>query len=370
MADTIQNELSSIRQSRGIGAAELARLVGVSRQTIYAIESGAYVPNTSVSLRLAKVLEVTVEEIFRLPADEALPEENVRAEILSSAPVAAGTSVRLCEVGNARIAVPAGPAPYYLMDSDAVVTKLGRAHSAETLPFSGISSNRLALAGCDPAIGLLAAQVAREEGVELVTAAASSRRALKWLREGKVHIAGAHLRDPESGEFNLPYLRREVAGEDLAVVTFAHWEEGWLTAAGNPLGIRRLADVAKRGVRFINREPGSGSRALFDRLLTEDGMKPAKISGAGRLANGHLAAAYAVSMGEADCCIATGSAARAFGLGFVPLQSERFDLILRRRDLSHPGVQSLLGVLQKASFRRKLEQQAGYETRRTGTQLA
>lgn len=370
MPNEIHNHLAAIRQSRGISAAELARRTGVSRQTIYAMESGAYIPNTVVSLRLAKVLEVGVEDIFRLPEEGKAPEAKVRTEILGATPAATGTPVRLCEVGTEKVAVPVDSAPCYLTDADAVLTKPERGHFAEARPFAEMPANRLVLAGCDPAIGLLAAQLLREEGVEVVTAAVASRQALEWLRAGKVHVAGTHLRDPESGEFNLPYLRREFAGEELVVVTFANWEEGWLAAPGNPRGIRRVADVAKRGVRFVNREPGSGSRALFDRLLQEAGIEKERVSGSDRLARGHLAAAYAVSTGAADCCIATRSAALAFGLEFVPLQHERFDFVLRRSDLRLPVIQALLSVLQRASLRKKLEHQAGYETRQTGVRLA
>lgn len=370
MRDVIKNQLASIRQSRGLSAAELAQRVGVTRQTIYAIESGAYVPNTAVSLRLAATLEVAVEEIFRLRADEAPSAAMVQAEILSCRLAAPGTPLRLCEVGSAMVAIPAGAEPYFLHDSDAILMRATGTRLAEAQTFAGRPENRLVLAGCDPALGILASRLAREEGVELVTAPAASTLALEWLRKGKVHVAGTHLRDSESGEFNLPFLKRKFANEDLLVVTFAQWEEGLLTAPGNPRGIRRAGDLAQRGARFINREPGSGSRLLFDRLLAEAGLNPARISGSDRLASGHLSAAYAVSRGEADCCIATRSAAHAFGLGFVPVQQERFDLVLRRRDVSLPGMQSLLGVLQKASFRRMLEYQAGYETRHTGAQLA
>lgn len=370
MTEEIRCELAAIRKSRGVSAAELARRSGVTRQTIHAVENGTYVPNTAVSLRIAAALEVTVEEIFRLPSPKGVSGLKVRAEILASTPVAAGMAVRLATVGEATIGVPAGLEPYFLRDADAVVTKPQRAHAAETLPFSEAAENRVVLAGCDPAIGLLAAQLAREEGTELLPAAASSHRSLEWLRKGKVHIAGTHLRDPQSGEFNLPFLRRLFGGENLVVVTFAHWEEGLLTTRGNPLGIRTAADLARRGLRFLNREPGSGSRALFDRLAVEAGLDTRKLSASGRLASGHLAAAYAISRGEADCCIATRSAAQAFGLDFVPLQQERFDLVLRRRDVSLAAVQAVLGMLQKATFRRKLECQAGYETRRTGAQVA
>jgi len=371
MPEAVTNQLSAIRRARGMSAAELAERAEVSRQTIYAIESGAYVPNTAVALRLACVLEVSVEEIFRLPANPVPQGSKMTSQLLSASPARAGIPVRICRVGNHQVAVPAAAAPYFLQDADGVLTQVRHGSVSELLtPVDATARReRVVVAGCDPAIGILAAQMAREGGAELVAAGASSRLALRWLKEGKVHVAGTHLRDPESGEFNLPFLRREFAGEDLAVVTFAHWEEGFVTAPLNPHSIRTVEDLRKRGIRIVNREPGSGSRALLDRLLRDSHVSPKKIAGYQHLAAGHLAAAYSVLIGEADCCIATHSAALAFGLGFVPLQRERFDFVLRREILQLPAVRVLLDTLQRASLRRRLEMWAGCETQNTGARL-
>jgi molybdate-binding protein len=207
-------------------------------------------------------------------------------------------------------------------------------------------------------------------GVEVVPVAASSRQALEWLREGKVHVAGSHLEDAATGEFNLPYLREHYAGEDFAVVSFARWEEGLVTAPGNPLEIGGIGDLGRKEVRFVNREAGSGSRALLERLLREAGMSGRDLNGYERQGKGHLAVAYLVRTGEADCCLATRSAAQSFGLDFVPLRSERYDFVMRRGEMGAPGVERFLELLQRAVLRRRLEVLAGYDTRETGRQLA
>jgi molybdate-binding protein len=212
--------------------------------------------------------------------------------------------------------------------------------------------------------------VEKISGVEIVSAAASSKLALTWLNEGKVHIAGSHLEDPKTGEFNLPFLRKEFANEDFSVVTFARWEEGLVLAPGNPKRIRKVEDLARRNVRFVNREPGSGSRALLDRLLHDNGLDSRKVQGYERTAFGHLAAAYSVLSRDVDVCLATRSAAKAFGLDFVPLHSERYDLVMRRRTTELPAVKAFLDVLQRATLRRKLEVLAGYDTSATGAVIA
>jgi molybdate-binding protein len=228
------------------------------------------------------------------------------------------------------------------------------------------AQKRLLLAGCDPAISLVSNMVERVSGNEIIAAAASSKLALDWLKQGKVHVAGSHLRDPASGEFNVPYLRQQFAGEDLLVVTFAHWEEGFVVASGNPKGIRKVEDLGRRGVRLINREPGSGSRALLDRLLGQAGLPETKVQGYGRVTLGHLPAAFQVVSGNADVCLATRSAAQTFGLDFLPIHSARYDLVMRKRTGDLPAVRAFLDVLQRATLRRKLEVLAGYDTSRTG----
>lgn len=188
------------------------------------------------------------------------------------------------------------------------------------------------------------------------------------LKRGRVRVAGVHLKDAATGEWNLPHLRRAFPGEDLEVLTFARWAEGLVVARGNPLGLRRVEDLARTGVRFINREEGTGSRALLERELRRAGLQGGRIHGYDRIAEGHLPAA-AVARGEADCCVAVSSAARAFGLDFIPLDEERFDLALRREDLHLPAVRVLLDVLSTGGLRQRLEAAAGYDASSTGKSL-
>ncbi len=369
MKAAIKNRLAEIRKSRGIGASELARRVNVSRQTIYAIEGGTYVPNTEVALHLARELEVSVEELFSLDAASAKSPESLAVEVLSAAPPAKGQPVRICSMGSRWVGIPVSASPYFLPEADGIVQRPPRtAGRADLIVFAkdDAARKRLVLAGCDPATSLLSHMVERISGVEIVSAAASSKLALRWLREGKVHIAGTHLEDPHTGEFNLPFIRKEFPDDDFVVVTFARWEEGFVLAPGNPESIHKIEDLARKNVRLISREPGSGSRALLDHHLTQAGIDHQRIHGYDRVAYGHLAAAWAVLSGDADVCLATRSAAQTFGLDFIPLRSERYDLVMRKRTASLPATQALLDVLQRAALRRKLEVLAGYDTSETG----
>jgi putative molybdopterin biosynthesis protein len=369
----IENRLGQIRKSRGVGASDLARRVHVSRQTIYAIEAGTYVPNTEVALNLARELEVTVDELFSLQAGSQKSPESLAAEVLSATAPTKGQPVRICQIGSRWVSVPVSASPYYLPEADGIIKRTGRSTGrADLVVFAKeeAAQKRLVLAGCDPATGLLSRMVEKISGVEIVSAAASSKLALTWLSEGKVHIAGSHLEDPKTGEFNLPFIRKQFPNEDFSVVTFARWEEGLVIASGNPKGVRRVEDLARKNVKFVNREPGSGSRALLDKLLGKAGMDAQEVQGYDRMAYGHLAAAYSVVSRDADACLATRSAAQTFGLDFIPLQSERYDLVMRKRTADLPAVKVFLDVLQRATLRRKLEVLAGYDTSQTGTIVA
>jgi putative molybdopterin biosynthesis protein len=369
----VENRLSQVRKSRGVGASDLARRVNVSRQTIYAIEAGTYVPNTEVALHLARELEVSVDELFSLSSGSQQSPESLSAEVLSASAPAKGQPVRICQIGSRWVSVPVSATPYYMPEADGIIKRTSRANGrADLLVFAKdeAAQKRLVLAGCDPATSLLSNMVERASGVEIVSAAASSKLALTWLKEGKVHIAGSHLEDPKTGEFNRPFVREEFPDEEMMIVTFARWEEGLVVSPGNPKGVRKPEDLARRGVRFVNRETGSGSRALLDKLLGNAGVPAAKVQGYEHVAFGHLAAAYCVESGDADACVATRSAAQTFGLEFVPLHSARYDLVMRKRTADLPAVKAFLDVLQRATLRRKLEVLAGYDTSQTGALVA
>jgi putative molybdopterin biosynthesis protein len=368
----VESRLGQIRKGRGVGASDLARRVNVSRQTIYAIEAGTYVPNTEVALNLARELEVTVDELFSLQAADQKSPGSLATELLSAEAPANGQPVRVCQMGSRWVSVPVSASPYYMPEADGIIKRTNRAGRADLVVFAKdeAAQKRLLLAGCDPATGLLSRMVERISGVEVVSAAASSKLALTWLAEGKVHIAGSHLEDAKTGEFNLPYLRKQFPGEDFSVVTFARWEEGLILIPGNPKGICTIEDLARKNVKFVNREPGSGSRGLLDKLLEKAGMDAQKVQGYDRIAFGHLAAAYCVLSRDADACLATRSAAQTFGLDFIPLRSERYDLVMRKRTAELPAVKAFLDVLQRASLRRKLEVLAGYDTSETGSLVA
>jgi putative molybdopterin biosynthesis protein len=197
----------------------------------------------------------------------------------------------------------------------------------------------------------------------------SSRAALEGLARGEAHLVGCHLRDETSGAANVPFIQ-DLVPFPCTVIAFAVWEEGLIVAPGNPKQLNRVEDLARADVRVANREVGSGSRALLDAELARLGVPSQYVRGYDISLPGHLAVAEAVSLGLADAGVAIRAAANALGLDFVPLRQERYDLVVPRVHLDHPGVLALLDALKRPSLRAQVEALGGYDVADMGTQRA
>ncbi len=364
--------LHEMRQARGLGASEIARRVGVSRQTIYAMESGDFVPNTAVALQLARVLETSVEELFSIKSGSSdLPLSNIDVELLATArdKYSTGELVRIGQVGSRMVGAPAPHFPAFLSDGDGVIAEQTKTRATIRPTVESLSSrNCLIIAGCDPALSLLSTEL-KLAGTEVISVPCSSREALNWLKKGLVHVAGTHLRDRATGQYNVPLVASLFGKEKVRVVTFAEWEQGLVVQRKNPKRIRSTADLGDPRIMIVNREKGSGARDLLDSNLRTAGIPSRSVKGYDRIVPSHLAAALAAASAQADCCVATVSAARCLGLDFLPLSTERFDLIVASSEVDTIGIRALFDVLNRANLRHKLEMFAGYEVRHTGEML-
>ncbi len=186
------------------------------------------------------------------------------------------------------------------------------------------------------------------------------------LRQGLCQLSGAHLLD-ESGEYNTPYVRRFFPDRDMEIITLAHRTQGLMLAPGNPKGIRKIADLARKDVRFVNRNPGSGTRLWFDQELGRLGLAPERIRGYERTVNTHSEAAALVENGKADAALGLQAAAHQQGLSLAPLFEERYDLVLPREQ--ERALNPLLDYLQTADFRRAADSLTGYTTAHSGEQI-
>jgi putative molybdopterin biosynthesis protein len=204
----------------------------------------------------------------------------------------------------------------------------------------------------------------RYPGFSLSSAHVGSTGGIMALKRGEAHLAGMHLLDEKSGEYNIPFLEKFLPGVPLALIALVEREQGLMVAPGNPKQITGFADLAR--VTFINRQRGAGTRLLLDARLRELNIAPGQVNGYEREEFTHLAVAAAVAAGSADCGLGVLAAARSMGLDFVPLERERYDLAVPLACLEDEAVRRLLAVARSREFRQSVLALGGYHTDRTG----
>jgi putative molybdopterin biosynthesis protein len=210
---------------------------------------------------------------------------------------------------------------------------------------------------------------ARDPEVTLASGNVGSMGGLIALRDGLCHVAGSHLLDPDTGGYTLPYVDRILAERDVAVVRLVHREQGLIVAPGNPLAVNGIGDLSRDGLRYVNRQPGAGTRVLLDYELARAGIDPDSIIGYEREEPTHLAVSAAIAAGRSDAGMGVLAAARAFRLDFVPVAQEPYDLVLERESLELPLLQPFWALLEDPSFKRSVEELGGYDTAETGRRI-
>jgi len=349
------------RQARGLSQQQLAGVAGVTRQAVSAVESGHSDPSLRVALGLARALGMTVEDLFG-PGDLGDP---VLARPV--APVSSpGSRVALATVGDTFVALP--------LDTDLAArlgfgaaggltargggNQVGRGDQIAVRPI-GPPRPTVVVAGCDPALPLLETPLALlDPPLAFAWWPCSSGEALRLAAAGLVHAAGVHRTGPgETGD------AASIPGGAEAV-GFASWREGLVVRPGAQ--VRGLDDVARRGLRLVNREPGAQARTLLDRERLSLGLEPSQLAGYDSLAAGHLQVAAAIVGGLADAGVSSEPAALAYGLDFIPLAEERFDLLLPAKHAASREVQGLLKVLTSPWLLAQLASLPGYDAARCG----
>ena len=186
------------------------------------------------------------------------------------------------------------------------------------------------------------------------------------LRQGLCQISGSHLLD-ESGEYNLPFVRHLFPDREMEIFTLAHRTQGFMVADGNPKGLKQLSDLAHAGLRFVNRNPGSGTRLWLDNNLRRQNMPSETINGYEKIVKTHTEAAILIQTGKADVAIGLQAAAHQHNLGFIPLFEERYDLVLPREQ--EKALSPVLDYIQTNDFRKSLAYLTGYNTAHSGEQI-
>jgi molybdate-binding protein/DNA-binding XRE family transcriptional regulator len=386
------------RQARGYSQQQLAGMAGVSRQAVSAVEAGHSDPSLRVAIALARALGTGVEELFG--PSEPQPEVQAR-QVAPAGP--AGARVTLAPVGDAFVALPlagptatragfipaggvAGPLPPSPGQPGGQagarsVAGSGRLNGAGQEGPDGADGLRavrpigpprptLVVAGCDPALPLLEMPLALlDPPVSFTWWPCGSREALRLAAAGLVHVAGAHLRGG-SGEYSTGPAAERLRRQGAEVIGFCSWREGLVLRPGLAGEVTGLADVARRGLRLVNREDGAEARHVLDRELARLSLDPAALPGYQTAATGHLQVAAAVAAGLADAGVASEPAALAYGLGFVPLAAEHSDLVIPATAAGSREVAGLLRVLSSRWLLDQLASLPGYGPARCGEHVA
>ena len=237
---------------------------------------------------------------------------------------------------------------------------------------TGKGDGRVTITGShDPAIDLLVSEVNRRyPDITMLTANIGSTRGIEMLRNGATDMAGIHILDPETNDYNLPWLEKHTPGLKPVVVHFARRSQGLIVAKGNPLAISGIEDIAEKGLRFINRQKGSGTRLLFEHLATRSGLDTAIIDlSAGEVAT-HTEIAQAVREGRADTGLGVKSAAVAAGLDFIHITEESFDIAVSRRNFYSEPTQKCIEIVRSSAFREKVSLMGGYNMKDSGAVIS
>jgi putative molybdopterin biosynthesis protein len=361
--DQVVCNLKSARKAKGLSQSELAGKIGVKRQAIYDMETGRYVPNTILALRMSKELGCKVEDLFAL--NTSTDEQPVSLVEKSNT---VNTRVSVVRIRESLIAYPLD-GKWLLNDgiqaADGLLSSDG--NHVQLFQKSDPHEKKILLLGCDPAFALLGAHASRwASDARIQCRFASSHLALHRLASGHAHIAGTHLHNPSTNESNVAFAQKILSGTKAMVVAFSFFEEGLMVAPGNPLRIRTVADLAKEGVRFVNREPGAALRILLDDRLAIAGLTGKCITGYDNLVSNHSRCAQAVAFNMADAALGLRAVAVAYGLDFVPMEAVRCDLIIPCDLLELPAIKILLDIMQTRSLREELSSLPGYESACTG----
>lgn len=353
----LENHLKQQRKAAGLSQNALADRVGVSRQAILAVEAGRNVPSTSLGLKLAYALGCSVEDIFQLA-----PAPDMHAHLAPAAPGnEGGTRVVLGRVSDRWVAhrLPS----HGIIAADGIIsgTDGDTARVSPLVDTSSLKGNVL-VAGCAPLLGAVATRVGQRFSDARVTWLPSgNRRSMQLLAAGMVHVGGLHLAGDESAGATEAVAKKALPGQRLLVVNLTRWRMGMAVASGNPLGLAAGADLMRPGLRLAHREEGCGAHTLASQAT--DGACDEQ---SGPHASGHREVARLVRSGSADAGITIESAALAEGLDFIPLVSERFDLVVPADVAADGPVSRLIETLDDPAFRAEVDHLPGYDGSHSG----
>ena len=247
----------------------------------------------------------------------------------------------------------------------------GETVTAELLrPLASIKNTVVITGSHDNTLDVLADQIRRTNpGVSISSSHVGSMGGLMAIKKGACHMGGAHLLSPEDGSYNISYLQKYLPDVKVHLINLVMREQGLIIPKGNPKGIKSLSDVAGKSLVFMNRQPGAGTRILFDYQLEKLGLTRDRIKGYANEEYTHMSVAVAVLSGRADAGLGIYAAAKALDLDFIPVITESYDLVIPDRFIATDKVQVLLDTIRSQQFKQRVAALGGYGTEKTGELL-
>ncbi|HSW36715.1 MAG TPA: molybdopterin biosynthesis protein [Candidatus Limnocylindrales bacterium] len=237
-------------------------------------------------------------------------------------------------------------------------------------PKTELRHNLLVSGSHDLIIDLLATALKEHDPyLTLSSSHLGSMGGIAAVGKGQAHLAGVHLFDPETGEYNIPYIKRLLPDLALHLINLAYRTQGWMVPPGNPDGLKTIEQLAESKLAFVNRQKGAGTRILFDHLLRNANISPTLIYGYEREEHTHLNVAAAIAAGTARVGLGILPAARAFGLDFIPVIEERYDLLMSDSFYNSRAAELLLKVIANPTFQKQVEAMGGYSLRNSGSRI-
>ncbi|MFP3389402.1 molybdopterin biosynthesis protein [Brevibacillus sp. SIMBA_040] len=234
-------------------------------------------------------------------------------------------------------------------------------------PLEQIQNTMVATGSHDLAMDVLHSLVRKTNPKRfLVSSHVGSMSGLLAIQKGEAHVAGVHLFDEHTGEYNQPFIEKYLRDKEVVLIQLVYRQQGWFVKKGNPLGITSVQDLIKPGVTYMNRQRGAGTRLLFDYLLKTSDIDRELIYGYSREAVSHLSVAAAVAGGTADVGLGIYSAAHAMDLDFIPVSEERYDLVMSASFYRSSQGQELLACIRSNEFMEEVETLGGYSCRDSG----
>lgn len=339
----LHNTVRKFREERSWSQQELADRAGLSRTGISAIESGRLIPSTAAALALAAAFGCRVEDLFALSGQESAQ--------WAWPPVQEVSRYWRALIGARQLLYPVEPSPLGTLPHDGV-WRDGQCHDhAFADPI-----RTLVIACCDPAVGLLAGEYARQTPFRMLVLPRSSRAALELLGAGLIHAAGMHLTHATTPEENRKAAAK-ILGEDFCLIRVADWEEGLALTPG--LGSHTIESVMQSNLSWIGREVGSGARQVLDEL--SHGLLVPQY-----LARDHRGVAQAIRSGFAQAGVSVRLVCEEEGLDFLSVRKEPYDLCFHKASRNDPRVQAMVEVIQSPAYQKQLAGLPGYDNHKTG----